>query len=66
MVTKLNGQVVCDSRAIYKAETVSSAKSSGGMTGMLSDMTTCMKPIDVKKGDVLSMDANYDMEKHES
>jgi hypothetical protein len=64
MVTKLNNKVVCDSKAIYKAETV--GKSTGGMSGMLSDMSLCMKSFDVKKGDVLSMEANYDMAKHES
>ena len=64
MVTRLNGKVVCDSKAIYKAEVV--GKSTGGMSGMLSDMSLCMKTFDVKKGDVLSMEANYDMAKHES
>jgi hypothetical protein len=64
MVTKLNGRVICDSKAIYKAEKV--GKSTGGMSGMLSDMSICMESVDVKKGDVLSMEANYDMAKHES
>ena len=68
MVTKLNNQVICDSKAIYKAEAVGNTggKSGGGMSGMLSDMSLCMKSIDVKKGDILSMEANYDMEKHVS
>jgi hypothetical protein len=34
------------------------------MGGMLSDMSGCLKNIDVKKGDKLTMDAFYDLEKH--
>ncbi len=73
MVTKLNGQVICDSKAVYRAEKVGKStgaekagKSTGGMSGMLSDMSLCMKSVDVKKGDVLSLSANYDYAKHES
>jgi hypothetical protein len=66
MVLKLNGKVICDSRAVYKAENVLSGNSNGGMAGMISDMTMCLTPVDVKKADVLSMEANYNMEKHES
>lgn len=71
MAFDLNDKPVCDSRAIYKAGAVGTTggHGHGGMKkrdggGMLSDMTGCMMNLDVKKGDVLSMEAIYDMEAH--
>jgi hypothetical protein len=64
MVLKLNGNTVCDSKAVYEAAAVGEAPKQGTMSGMLSDMTMCLKHIDVKKGDILTMEANYDSEKH--
>jgi hypothetical protein len=64
MVFRLNGQEVCNSVAKYNAGDVGHGHSDGGMSGMLSDMTGCSKRVDVKKGDKLSIEAFYDMEKH--
>jgi hypothetical protein len=70
VVFRLNGQEICDSRAEYKASAVGSLapghSHQGGNSedGMLSGMTGCMKPINVKKGDKVSVEAFYDVEKH--
>jgi hypothetical protein len=69
-VFRLNGEQICDSRAEYKAAAVGSASSEhghgGGSSedGMLSGMTGCTKPVSVKKGDKISVEAFYDVEKH--
>jgi hypothetical protein len=65
MVFRLNGQEVCNSRAEYKASNVGGGHSDMHTDdGMISGMSGCSKPIDVKKGDKVAMEAFYDMEKH--
>jgi len=67
MVLKLNGETICDSKAIYNAGAVGTHQGGGhdgGMGGMLSDTSGCLKSIAVKKGDKIEMEANYDMELH--
>jgi hypothetical protein len=58
MVLKPNGKEICDSRAIYQAQTVGKHGGGGGgggrMEGMITDMGMCVKPVDVKKGGRLS------------
>jgi hypothetical protein len=75
---KINDKLACDSKAVYKADTVAGNKNghghaeggaaseakSGGMSGMLSDMETCFQSQDVRKGDKLYFEANYDLDKH--
>jgi hypothetical protein len=74
MMFKLNGKQVCDSRAAYNAagvdahsqmEGMGHGTEGGGMGGgMLSDMSTCFTGLDVKKGDMIDMEAYYDTELH--
>jgi Stress up-regulated Nod 19 len=67
MVLKLNGELVCDSKAEYNAGAVGGHSSGGhgdSAEGMLSNMSACSKGINVKKGDQIYMEANYDLEKH--
>jgi hypothetical protein len=66
MVLKVNGKVICESKAVYNAANIADggAKTVGGMSGMISDMTMCVEPVDVKKGDVVSMEADYDTDLH--
>lgn len=68
MVLKLNGTVICDSKAEYRSDNIAGhpGAGGGGMEGMISNMKMCLKPVDVKKGDKLSMEANYDNIKHPS
>jgi len=70
VVFRLNGEEICNSKAEYKAAAVGSAASGhghgagGSDEGMLSGMTGCTKPVSVKKGDKMSVEAFYDVEKH--
>jgi hypothetical protein len=70
VVFRLNGDEICNSKAEYQAAAVGSSASGHGHPagrsddGMLSGMTTCTKPVSVKKGDKMSVEAFYDVEKH--
>lgn len=69
MIFKLNGEQICNSRAAYSAAVIGSEKSSGHAHmggGMLSGMTECPMNRSVKKGDKISVEAFYDLEKHPS
>jgi hypothetical protein len=52
MVLKLNGEEICTSKASYDEK--------NGINGM----SSCDKPIRVKKGDLLAMESLYDIVKH--
>jgi hypothetical protein len=49
----LNGKDICSSQAKYTGQPAS-------MTGM----SACDGPVTIKKGDVITMTANYDLEVH--
>jgi hypothetical protein len=52
MVTYLNGKEICTSNAEYDEK--------NGIAGM----TACDHPVEVKKGDLISMKSTYDIVKH--
>ena len=65
MVFQLNGEEICNSKAEYKAAAVGHGHGAGSSDdGMLSGMTGCTKPVSVKKGDKMSIEAFYDVDKH--
>lgn len=72
MTFRLNGKDICTSRAEYNASTVGTGHGHGdGAAGatmteeaMMSGMTGCMEPVAIKKGDEISVEAFYDVEKH--
>ena len=74
MVFRLNGKEICDSRTKYNAAAVgensqASAEPAGhghgGMGGgMMSGISICMNDTVYKKGDKLSISANYDLDLH--
>jgi hypothetical protein len=74
MVFSLNGKQICDSRTEYNAPAVgvnsqagakAGGHSHGGMEdGMMGGITICMNGTDYKKGDKLSIAANYDVDLH--
>jgi hypothetical protein len=49
----VNNKTVCESKAIYS-----------GASNSLTDMTECNDLIPVKKGDIITLAANYDLETH--
>ena len=56
MIMYINSKFVCESKAIYGGKKGASA---------IDEMTLCStKPIKVKKGDVMTMQATYDVSKH--
>jgi hypothetical protein len=57
----LNGKVICDSQAIYGG----SSKTSGAWQ-TIGGMTTCPQNVKVKKGDLLTIQSYYDLERHPS
>jgi hypothetical protein len=76
MVFSLNGKQICDSRTEYNAAAVGGSIQAdanaqpgghghGGMDeGMMGGITICMDGTDYKKGDKLSIAANYDLDLH--
>jgi hypothetical protein len=63
IILKVNDKLVCDSRALYGgpgAETVVDGK----VWKTIREVTKCLDPIPVKKGDRVYMQANYDTELH--
>jgi hypothetical protein len=63
-VVKVNGQVVCDSKAVYGGDGRSSKDGNGKTEETLSGQTDCSPALKVKKGDKLAVLANYDLELH--
>lgn len=59
MVPTINGNEVCKSGAIYGGTSTNS-----GYQGTIAAMQYCNKPIKVRKGDVVTLEANYDLELH--
>jgi hypothetical protein len=64
---KLNDKSVCVSEAVY-AKSSDSAGGMGGMGGMgtssITELAPCNAPIPMKKGDKLTVTANFDTIKH--
>jgi hypothetical protein len=59
VIVKINGKPVCESKAVYGGK---DATSDGWAT--IGEMTPCYGPISVKKGDLMTLESNYDLEKH--
>jgi hypothetical protein len=57
----LNGKVICDSQAKYGG-----AAQTNGAWQTIGGMTSCPKNVQVKKGDTLSIESFYDLERHPS
>jgi len=66
LILKVNNVTVCDSKAVYGGA-ASTAKMADGTTWeTINHMTQCQEPVPVKKGDVLTVHANYDFVLHPS
>lgn len=60
----INDKYVCSSKAVYGGETGTLKDSSGKEWKTISEMTGCPGPISVKRGDYMTMVAQYDLSKH--
>lgn len=61
MYMLINDEFVCASEAVYGGQDPASVSEKGAS---ITSMTPCNVPIPVKKGDWLSMAAEYDLKSH--
>jgi hypothetical protein len=65
VAVKINGKEVCDSQAVYGGKDATSHHASNTENWeTISEMTSCYGPIKVVKGDNMTLESNYDLEKH--
>jgi hypothetical protein len=63
ILAKLNGQEICKSEAMYGTNAVKNLDGESWLT--IQSMSVCgQEPIKLKKGDTVSIEANYDFELH--
>jgi hypothetical protein len=60
----LNGQVICDSRAIYGGDGSEGVGPNGKPWETIREMTQCSKPSAIKAGDLISLMSIYDTTLH--
>ena len=63
MVLKINGKMICDSKAQYGGDGTFKGED-GKEFPALSGMNECTEPFAVKKGDILEIEAYFDLDKH--
>jgi hypothetical protein len=60
----INGRYVCSSKSVYGGTSGTLTGKNGKTWKTISQMTGCPGPIKVKKGDYMTMIAEYDLGKH--
>jgi len=66
LVVKINGKDKCDSQAIYGGASATAKMEDGRVWQTISRMTHCIDPFPIKRGDNITVEANYDFVKHPS
>jgi hypothetical protein len=61
---KINDKTICNSRALYGGPGHVGKTSNGKNWETIADMITCQEGVVVKKGDRISLNANYDLDAH--
>jgi hypothetical protein len=61
---KINGKTICDSRAVYGGKSGTLKGEDGSVWETVSSTVECHDPFKVSKGDVMTLQAHYDLEKH--
>jgi hypothetical protein len=56
--------VICNAEAVYGGSNVNFNREDGETWEAISYMTPCVEPVQMKKGDVLTMTTYYDTELH--
>jgi hypothetical protein len=64
MLVKVNDKVTCDSRAKYGGNEATAKMDDGRVWETIHEMERCVDPFPIKKGDNISVEANYDYVKH--
>jgi hypothetical protein len=60
----INDKLACESKAAYGGPGSVRVGKDGRRWETISDMTDCLTPVSVKRGDKLEIEANYDLTKH--
>ena len=60
----VNDKLICDSKAIYGGEGGTRKSTDGKVWETMSGNIECTEPVQVKKGDKIFLQSNYDLEKH--
>jgi hypothetical protein len=60
----INGKVACKSDAIYGGPGGTRKSDDGKVWETMSGVKECLGPMEVKKGDIITLKADYDLEKH--
>jgi len=66
LVVQINGKDMCNSRAIYGGTAATAKMDDGRVWETISQMTHCVDPFPIKRGDNITVEANYDFAKHPS
>jgi hypothetical protein len=66
IVMKLNGKEICNSKALYGGPGHTAAGPDGKVWETINEMTNCHYATKVNKGDKISVEAYYDLDKHPS
>jgi hypothetical protein len=61
---RVNGKTACDSRALYGGPGHVGRTASGKQWETIRDMETCPEGVVVRKGDKITLNANYDLDAH--
>jgi hypothetical protein len=61
---KVNDRLICDSRATYGGEKGTLKTTNSKVWETISSISECTEPIKVSKGDNITIQANYDLQKH--
>jgi hypothetical protein len=60
----INGKVACRSEAVYGGPQGTRKGEDGKVWETMSAVQPCRGPVEVKKGDLITLKASYDLEKH--
>lgn len=61
---KVNGKSICESTATYGGKTQTAKGADGKVWDTISAMKGCRDVVSVKKGDKITIEAKFDLEKH--
>src|ERR1700760_4980606 len=64
VILKVNGKYACESKAVYGGKAGTTTATDGSKWTTIGTMTKCHDPIPVKRGDTLSVEANYNLAEH--
>ena len=64
VVMKVNGKLFCDSKANYGGTKATMETGDGQKWETIQSMIECEGPLKVVRGDIITVEANYDLDMH--